>query len=269
VGVNRAPPEQLFLTSYANNNGDLRAFFLWPLSHTSAELVQKPPCVSQGWRRECTFPTFSQLSIKPMSTPAPGTGSTGFGLAPPVLPAFLITGAFIAVAVTLFTWRHFRWQRRESIRRRNALQNHQTSLSNRHVPKLWDVWVNGDVEKGRQSSDWNTVMPLAAAAVPRSAEDVRASTSSPVMKSNDNTPNATTMSTYQVACVVQMPQMVHHKPRQSSDTMTSNNEYAIGVAVCETPGQGSQAKTPATPVGKAVPKKKPVRQSWESAAYLV
>jgi len=197
-----------------------------------------------------------------MSTIAPTNNSTGFGLAPPVLPAFLITGAFIAVAVTLFTWRHFRWHRRDEARRRAALLNRQRGTTNKHVPKLWDVWVNHGSEASRQSSDWNTVMPLAAAAVPMNeVEDVEAS--SPVKKSNDKTPTPG-RSTYQVACVVQMPQMAHHKPRQSSDSMMSNSEYAIGVAVCETPGQRAQ-----TPAVKAVSPKKPVKQSWDSAGYIV
>jgi len=202
-----------------------------------------------------------------MSTPAATerTGS-GFGLAPPVLPAFLITGAFIAVAVTLFAWRHFRWQRRDERRRRSAYLNRQRGLADRHIPKLWDVWVNHENETSasRQSSDWNTVMPLAATPVPRNTQVAPVH----VTKSNDNpNPPPPAMSTYQVACVVQMPQMAHHKPRQSSDTMTSNSEYAIGVAVCETPGQGLKtvgvsrvAKPRATPV---------LRQGADVAAFMV
>jgi hypothetical protein len=50
------------------------------------------------------------------------------------------------------------------------------------------------------------------------------------MNSNDLLPSKR----LEVACVVLMPQTTHHKPRYSSDTMTSNNEYAIGVSVCET-----------------------------------
>jgi len=207
-----------------------------------------------------------------MSTPAATerTGS-GFGLAPPVLPAFLITGAFIAVAVTLFAWRHFRWQRRDETRRRTAYLNRQRGLTNRHIPKLWDVWVNHENEAnaGRQSSDWNTVMPLAATPVPMSDTQIARV---PVTKSNDNpTPPPPVMSTYQVACVVQMPQMAHHKPRQSSDTMTSNSEYAIGVAVCEAPGQGLKTageSRVAKPVVK--PRAPPVlRQGSDVAAFMV
>lgn len=86
------------------------------------------------------------------------TGSTNFGFPPPVLPAFLITGFFIAAAVTLCTWRHFQWQTRRANRARAALVELDNEITKRRIPKLWDVWVDGGNESGDPKIDWNTVM---------------------------------------------------------------------------------------------------------------
>jgi hypothetical protein len=88
---------------------------------------------------------------------ASASAQVGLGIAPPLLPAFLITGFFLAVAVTVLTWRHFRWQAQDEARRRRALSR-QRALTDKRVPKLWEVWVEDGIEKPVQSSEWSTVM---------------------------------------------------------------------------------------------------------------
>jgi len=165
-----------------------------------------------------------------MSTSAPNSGQVE-GFPPAILPAFLITGFFIAAAVTLCTWRQFRQATRRTERARAALlaleQGERVAISNT-VPKLWDVWVDGVNEKSVLNLvDWGTVMPMSATAYDDDENP---------MKSGERV-NGTPRKV-QVACVVSMPSMSrHHKPRQSSDSATSGSEYVIGVAVCETAWQ--------------------------------
>jgi len=168
-----------------------------------------------------------------MSTVETGSsGKGGFGLAPPLLPAFLITGFFMFIAVSVMTWRHIRWQRREVDRRHEAFLRREAEHNNKRVPKLWEVWVDGGNEKSYQSSDWHTIMPLSAAADTNLKGNVIPP--APPGKASNNA-NSSIPDRLEVACVVLMPQdQHHHKTRCSSDTMTSNSEYAIGTTVCET-----------------------------------
>jgi len=163
------------------------------------------------------------------SSNSSGDNGAGLGLAPPLLPAFLITGFFIAVAVTLLTWRHFRWQAQDQARRRAGLLRRGDTMVNKRVPKLWDVWVDGENVKSLQSNDWRTVMPLSAIPFTKFEEDALPQAGKSVLPYKGT-------HQLQVACVVSMPQTSHPKHRHSSDTsMTNRNEYAIGIAVCESP----------------------------------
>jgi len=187
---------------------------------------------------------------------ASASAPVGLGIAPPLLPAFLITGFFLAIAVTVLTWRHFRWQAQDEARRRRALAR-QSALTDKRVPKLWEVWVEDGNEKPVQCNEWNTVMPLSATTFATNTEEPPPSPRPRKLSEREQT----AANSVQVACVITMPQKSHHRPRCSSDTMTNGNEYAIGVAVCETRSQ----ELP--PMGGG--EKRQVKQSVELPACLV